>query len=85
MAEKIIPWIGIFPECGCGYTTADDGIHFCAMHAAAEETLAAAKDMIESLGFTSRKGDEVLEDYGTEGQRVYKRMRDAIANAEKKS
>jgi hypothetical protein len=34
---------GEFPDCGCHYTTADDGVHFCPMHKAAPDLLAACK------------------------------------------
>jgi hypothetical protein len=32
---------GICPTCGCHYSTNECGIHFCPMHAAAEQLLAA--------------------------------------------
>lgn len=41
---------GEFPECGCHYTTDDDGVHFCRIHKAAPELLAAcnaAKSYLE--------------------------------------
>ena len=35
---------GVFPDCGCGYTTDDDGIHYCPLHKAAP----ALRDALES-------------------------------------
>ena len=34
---------GQFPDCGCAYTTKDDGVHFCPLHAAAPALLAACE------------------------------------------
>lgn len=34
---------GLFPNCGCKYTTEDDGIHFCPLHAAAPDLLEACQ------------------------------------------
>lgn len=38
-ASQCLP--GTFPDCGCHYTTDDDGIHFCPLHAAAPALLEA--------------------------------------------
>lgn len=38
-----------FPECGCHYTTDDDGIHFCPMHHAAPE-------MLKALEYSTQRG-----------------------------
>lgn len=43
VAPKIIAGVPVFPDCGCIYTTNDDGITFCALHAAAEDILEVAK------------------------------------------
>lgn len=45
--DKCYP--GEFPECGCHYTTDDDGIHFCPMHKAASDLLAACKKLVAGL------------------------------------
>ena len=51
--------------------------------ASAPDLLEACKDLLESLGFTRRKNKQELEeDYGTEGWRVYIKMKQAIAKAE---
>ena len=34
---------GQFPDCGCAYTTKDDGVHFCPLHAAAPDLLKACQ------------------------------------------
>lgn len=40
---------GEFPDCGCHYTTDDDGIHFCTMHKAAPDLLAACELSLKLL------------------------------------
>ena len=40
---------GEFPDCGCHYTTDDDGLHFCPMHKAAPEMLKALEPIAELL------------------------------------
>ncbi len=58
---------GVFPECGCGYTTDDDGIHFCPLHLAAPELLEACKEALKRGQFSfngltdKERVNEVLE------------------------
>lgn len=47
--DKIIAGVPIFPGCGCHYTTDDDGIIFCPLHAAAEDLLASCQEMRDRL------------------------------------
>lgn len=50
-----------------------------------KEIIEVLRDCLESLGLTSRKNQqEIEEDYGTEGWRVYQRALQAIAKAEEK-
>ena len=60
-SKKIIAGVPVFPDCGCTYTTDDDGIEFCALHAAAEDLLTtgaaylkALDEMKKAKGFTTR-------------------------------
>jgi Zn-finger protein len=39
---------GVFPDCGCHYTTDDDGVHFCPLHDVALELLNAAKNLLNA-------------------------------------
>lgn len=53
----------VFPECGCHYTTDDDGIHFCSVHAAAYELLEACKHVRGSIrGFGSLNASKAILD-----------------------
>lgn len=75
---------GVFPDCGCCYTTSDDGIHFCDSHrrvnlerpAAVAELLEAAKDALVTLDYYDQQAE-----FGFHGP-LRKALEQAIAKAE---
>ena len=68
---------GEFPDCGCHYTTDDDGVHFCPMHKAAPDLLAACKEAIRTLNRHCTKIDD-----GSAWNKTQRMLGAAIAKAE---
>lgn len=67
---------GVFPECGCHYTTDDDGVHFCPLHQAAPDLLAACKAMACFIA-AARFGRPI-----TMGEKEWDNVKTVIAKAE---